>query len=74
MRLHTDGTVVGLMKKVPFCWVVVSQVFSKLQHVPKPLAQLPEAAPPLLEHSLLVKQVPWLPELVVHSELGNWIT
>ena len=46
----------------------------KVQQVPNPLAQLPDAVPPLLEHSLLVKHVPWLPEVVVHSELGNWMT
>jgi len=35
----------------------------KMQHTPKPDAQLPLAVPPLLLHSLDVKQVPFRTEL-----------
>ena len=59
-RLQTEGRepVVGLMKYVPFSFVVESQVSVKLQQTPKPWAQFPSAFPPLEEHSLAVKQVP----------------
>ena len=59
-RLQTEGRdpVLGLMKYVPFCLVVESQVSVKLQHTPNPWAQPPSATPPWEEHSLLVKQVP----------------
>merc|ERR1719336_2085736 len=58
IRLHTEGGLAGLLKYVPFCAVLVSHSLLKLQQTPKPLAQAPSAAPPLL----------------VHSELGNWTT
>ena len=45
------------------------------QQTPKPAAQEPEAAPPLLPHSEVVKQVPLVLVLpLVHSSLGNWTT
>ena len=43
------------------------------QQTPKPAAQEPEAAPPLLPHSEEVKQVPLVEVEValMHSSLGN---
>ena len=59
-RLQTEGRdpVEGLIKYVPFSFVVESQVSVKPQQTPNPWAQPPSAFPPLEEHSLAVKQVP----------------
>ena len=44
------------------------------QQTPKPAAQEPEAAPPLLAHSEVVKQVPLVEAepALMHSSFGNW--
>ena len=46
------------------------------QQTPKPAAQEPAAAPPLLAHSEVVKHVPQVEVsvLLVHSSLGNCTT
>ena len=57
--------------------MVEPQVLAEItQQTPKPAAQEPEAAPPLLPHSEEVKQVPLVVEELplVHSSLGNWTT
>ena len=51
IRLQTEGTLLGLMKYVPFWLVLLSHSFTKLQHTPKPLAQPPSLVPPLERHS-----------------------
>ena len=51
MRLQTRGRLAGLTKYVPFWLVVLSHSLTKLQQVPKPLAQVPSLVPPLERHS-----------------------
>ena len=50
------------------------QLIENTQHTPKEEAQVPEAVPPLLEHSEEVKHVPLYPLEAPHAELGNVTT
>ena len=50
------------------------QLMENTQHTPKEEAQVPEAVPPLLEHSEAVKQVPLYPLEAPHAELGKVTT
>ena len=50
------------------------QLIENTQHTPKEEAQVPEAVPPLLEHSEEVKQVPLYPLEAPQGELGKVTT
>ena len=50
----------------------ILKTYENTQHTPNPDAQFPSASPDLLEHSVVVKQVPVSPDLAVHTLKKKW--